>query len=109
MRSRLRRMHMRRRGRRSITSEAQSLSARLTKPASACSRGAVKVALNAPSTIMVWNCVTSRAWCAQVVKSVMQAGVASDGDAGVAQAIDELDLGALGRALWRQQGPDRRR
>ena len=33
----------------------------------------------------------------------MQTGTASAGRAGVAQAIDELDLGALGRALWRRK------
>ena len=34
----------------------------------------------------------------------MQTGIASGGRGGVAQAIDELDLGALGRALWRRKG-----
>lgn len=33
----------------------------------------------------------------------MQTGVESAGRGGVAQAIDELDLGALGRALWRRK------
>ncbi len=33
----------------------------------------------------------------------MQAGTGSAGRVGVAQAIDELDLGALGRALWRRK------
>ena len=33
----------------------------------------------------------------------MQTGTASAGRGGVAQAIDELDLGALGRAIWRRK------
>ncbi len=33
----------------------------------------------------------------------MQAGVQSDGRPGVAQAAAEIDLGALGRALWRKK------
>ena len=33
----------------------------------------------------------------------MQAGVPSTARPGVAQAIDELDVGALGRALWRRK------
>ncbi len=33
----------------------------------------------------------------------MQAGTGSAGRGGVAQAIDELDLGALGRAIWRRK------
>ena len=33
----------------------------------------------------------------------MQTGTGSAGRGGVAQAIDELDLGALGRALWRRK------
>jgi uncharacterized protein involved in exopolysaccharide biosynthesis len=33
----------------------------------------------------------------------MQAGVPSTARPGVAQAIDELDVGALGRALWRKK------
>jgi LPS O-antigen subunit length determinant protein (WzzB/FepE family) len=34
---------------------------------------------------------------------VMQAGVQSDGRPGVGQAAAEIDLGALGRALWRKK------
>ena len=33
----------------------------------------------------------------------MQTGTVSAGRGGVAQAIDELDLGALGRAIWRRK------
>ena len=33
----------------------------------------------------------------------MQTGTGSAGRSGVAQAIDELDLGALGRAIWRRK------
>jgi tyrosine-protein kinase Etk/Wzc len=33
----------------------------------------------------------------------MQTGTGSTGRGGVAQAIDELDLGALGRAIWRRK------
>src|SRR5262245_6192945 len=33
----------------------------------------------------------------------MQAGTGSAGRGGVAQTIDELDLGALGRAIWRRK------
>jgi succinoglycan biosynthesis transport protein ExoP len=37
------------------------------------------------------------------MESDMQAGVSSTGRPGAASAVDELDLGALGRALWRKR------
>ena len=37
------------------------------------------------------------------LRLVMQVGVSSPGRLGAAQALDELDLGALGRAIWRRK------
>src|SRR5262245_22501717 len=45
----------------------------------------------------------SRALCVQPVGPVMKAAVASK-RATMVQAIDELDVGSLGRALWRRMG-----
>src|ERR1700681_3684343 len=58
--------------------------------------------LNATSTIIVWNWLTSRAWCALMRVMVMQAGVQSNGRPDAASAA-EVDLGALGGALWRRR------
>ena len=39
----------------------------------------------------------------RVGEMVMQTGVQSDGRLGVTQATGEIELGALGRALWRKK------
>src|SRR5256885_14524156 len=60
--------------------------------------------LNAPSTIIVWNRITSRASCARWrwCGMVMQAGVQPDRQLSPA-AVADIDIGALGRALWRKK------